>query len=114
MSIIVTCIIVIGEMASGNINHEVHRYYVRCEENNSKRCDGKEIWLEATVLDELYEPTQLTYGSHVSISWKGKGGRINSGIGSSSSSSSRSGSSTAAAAAVVIVALAVVCMFCRH
>ena len=63
-------------MASGNYNHGVNHYCVRYEGNNSKRWDGKEIWLEATVLDELYEPTQLTYGSHVSIPWKGKGGRI--------------------------------------
>ena len=51
-------------------------YCVRCEGNNSKRWDGKEIWLEATVLDELYEPTQLTHGSQVIIPWKGKGSRI--------------------------------------
>ena len=38
-------------------------YCVRYEENNSNRSDGKEIWLEVTVLDELYESTQLTHGS---------------------------------------------------
>ena len=57
-------------MASGQ------SYCVRYEGNNSKRWDGKEIWIEATVLEELYEPYQLTSGSHVSIPWKGKGGRI--------------------------------------
>ena len=49
---------------------------VRYEGNNSKRWDGKEIWLEVIVLDELYESTQLTHGSQVTILWKGKGSRI--------------------------------------
>ena len=48
-------------MASGQ------SYCVRYEGNNSKRWDGKEIWIEATVLEELYEPYQLTSGSHASI-----------------------------------------------
>ena len=30
---------------------------IRYAENNSNRWDGKEIWLEVTVLDELYEST---------------------------------------------------------
>ena len=49
---------------------------VRYEGNNSNRWEGKEIWLEVTVLDELYESTQLTHENQVTILWKGKGSRI--------------------------------------
>lgn len=46
-------------------------YCVRYKGNNLKRWDGKEIWIEAIVLEEFCEPNQLSYRSHVSIPWNG-------------------------------------------
>ena len=68
-------------MASNTADNQVlggklKRICVRYEGNNSKRWDGKEIFLEASVLEDLYEPAQLMHGSHVTIPWKGKGGRV--------------------------------------
>lgn len=52
------------------------QYCIRYEGNNSKRWDGKVIWIDASVLDELYDETELTNGSHVVVPWKGKGNKI--------------------------------------
>ena len=38
------------------------RYIVRFEGNNSKRWDGKETWIEAEILDELYSEAVLKHG----------------------------------------------------
>ena len=51
-------------------------YVVRFEGNSSKRWDGKEIWLDREVLDELYDPTELCHGANVVVPFKGKGGKI--------------------------------------
>ena len=52
------------------------RYIVRLENNNSKRWDGKEVWLDATILDELYSTSELFNGANITVPWKGKGGKI--------------------------------------
>jgi len=52
------------------------RYVIRFEGNNSKRWDGKEIWLESTVLDELYDVTELVDGAKITVPFKGKGGKM--------------------------------------
>ena len=49
------------------------RYIVRFEGNNSCKWDGKEVWLDAEVLDELYDETELIHGSTISVPWKSKG-----------------------------------------
>ena len=52
------------------------RYAVRFEGNQSKRWDGKEVWLEAEVLDELYDASELVDGANVVVPFRGKGGKI--------------------------------------
>ena len=68
------------KMASETIDKQVtsklKNICVRFEGNNSKRWDGKEILLETSVLEDMYEPDQLMHSSHVTIPWKGKGGRV--------------------------------------
>lgn len=49
------------------------RYIVRFEGNNSKRWDGKEIWIEAEVLDELYSEAELVHGAEITMPWRSKG-----------------------------------------
>ena len=49
------------------------RYIVRFEGNNSKRWDGKETWIEAEVLDELYSEAELVHGAEIMVPWKSKG-----------------------------------------
>ena len=51
-------------------------YVVRFEGNKSKRWDGKEVWLDAEVLDELYDATELVNGANVVVPFRGKGGKI--------------------------------------
>ena len=58
---------------SGNSQKQ---YNVRFENNNSKRCDGKEVWLDATILDELYDSSKLFNGANITVPWRGKGGKI--------------------------------------
>ena len=52
------------------------QYAVRFEGNQSKRWDGKEVWLEAEVLDELYDASELVDGANVVVPFRGKGGKI--------------------------------------
>jgi len=52
------------------------QYVVRFENNNSKRWDGKEVWLDSEILDELYDSTELFHGANITVPWKCKGGRI--------------------------------------
>ena len=52
------------------------QYTVRFENNNSKHWDGKEVWLDAMILDELYDSSKLFNGANITVSWKGKGGKI--------------------------------------
>ena len=46
------------------------------EDNNSKKWDGKEVWLEAYVVDELYNSTEMLHGAKLMVPFKGKGGKI--------------------------------------
>ena len=48
------------------------RYVVRFEGNNSKKWDGKEVWLDAEVLDELYSENELVHGCTITVPWKSK------------------------------------------
>ena len=57
-------------------NSEAQRHLVRFEGNNSKKWDGKEVWLDPYVLDELYDPKELLHGAKLSVPFKGKGGKI--------------------------------------
>ena len=63
-------------MAEGESSSQRQQYIVRFDGNNSKRWDGKEVWLDAEVLDELYESNELYHGADVIVPWKGKGGKI--------------------------------------
>ena len=51
-------------------------YVVRFENNNSKKWDGKEIWVEREILDELHESTELYHSAKITYPWRGKGGKI--------------------------------------
>ena len=46
---------------------------VRFEGNNSKRWDGKETWIEAEILDELYSEAGLKHGAEIMVPWRSKG-----------------------------------------
>ena len=48
-------------------------YIVRFEGNNSKRWDGKESWVEAEILDELYSEAELVHGAEIMVPWRSKG-----------------------------------------
>jgi len=41
-----------------------------------KKWDGKEVWLDPYVLDELYNPKELLHEAKLSVPFKGKGGKI--------------------------------------
>ena len=49
------------------------RYVVRFQGNNSKKWDGKETWIDASVLDELYDEAELVHGAEITVPWKSKG-----------------------------------------
>ena len=57
-------------MACSSFNPK--RYVVRFEGNNSKKWDGKEVWLDAEVLDELYSKNELVHGCKITVPWKSK------------------------------------------
>ena len=46
------------------------QHIVRFKGNNSKRWDGKEVWLDTEVLDELYDSNKLFDGANVIVPWK--------------------------------------------
>ena len=48
-------------------------YIVCFEGNSSKRWDGKEVYINAEVLDELYSEEELVHGAPVTVPWKSKG-----------------------------------------
>lgn len=52
------------------------RYVVRFEGNSSKHWDSKEIWLDCSILDKLYDTTKLFDGASLTVLFKGKGGKI--------------------------------------
>ena len=57
-------------MACSSFNPK--RYVVRFEGNNSRKWDGKEVWLDAEVLDELYSENELVHGCKITVPWKSK------------------------------------------
>ena len=69
-------IILMAMMAEGESFKQCQQYIVHFDGNNSKRWDGKEVWLDTEVLDELYESSELFHGANVIVPWKGKGGKI--------------------------------------
>ena len=66
-------------MPEGESFKQRQQYIVCFDGNNSKRWDGKEVWLDTEVLDELYESSKLFYGANVIVPWKGKEGRLSTG-----------------------------------
>jgi len=52
------------------------RYIVRFEGNNSRKWDGKEVYIDREVLNELYDSTELVHGAKVLYLWKGKAEKI--------------------------------------
>ena len=52
------------------------QYVVRFEGNNSRKWDGKEVWVDPEVLDELYDSSELFHGAKIKYPWRGKGGKI--------------------------------------
>ena len=48
-------------------------YVVRFEGNSSKQWDGKEVYINAEVLDELYSKEELVHSAQVTVPWKLKG-----------------------------------------
>ena len=57
-------------MACSSFNPK--RYVVRFEGNNSKKWDGKEVWLDVEVLGELYSENELVDGCKITIPWKSR------------------------------------------
>ena len=56
------------------------QYIVRFN-NNSNRCwDGKEVWLDAEIQDELYDGSELIDGANIIAPWKEKGERSVTGM----------------------------------
>ena len=46
---------------------------VRYQNNNSKRWDGREIWIDSEYMESLYtDPSMLVPGFEVLLPWKGK------------------------------------------
>ena len=56
-------IILMAIMAEGEGSSQ--QYIVCFKGNNSKRWDGKEVWLDTKVLDELYDSSELFDGVNV-------------------------------------------------
>ena len=52
------------------------QYIVRFNDNNSKRWDGKEVWLDTKILNELYDSSELFDDANIIVPCKGKGGKI--------------------------------------
>ena len=52
------------------------QYVVQFEGNNSKKWDGKEMWIDAEALDEHYKASELVHGNSVIVPWRHKGGKI--------------------------------------
>ncbi len=48
-------------------------YIMQFKGNNSKRWGGKETWIEADILDELYDQTELVHGAEIVVPWRSKG-----------------------------------------
>ena len=69
------CIILMAMMAEGGSSNQRQQYTILFDGNNSKRWDGKEMWLDVEVLDELYESNELYHGTNVTVPWKGKEGK---------------------------------------
>ena len=47
-------------------------YVVQFEGNNSRKWDGKKVYIEREVLDELYNSTKLIHGAKILYPWRGK------------------------------------------
>ena len=40
------------------------------------RWDGREAWLDAMILDEMYNTSELFNSANITVPWIGKGGKI--------------------------------------
>ena len=47
-----------------------NKYCVRYEGNNSKRWDGREIWVDTDYFEEFFEPSVLVPGYEVVMPWQ--------------------------------------------
>ena len=57
----------------------VKQYVVRFEGNSSKQWDGKQIWIDAAILDELYKPSELSAASPSVLLGRARGERCSNG-----------------------------------
>ena len=48
------------------------KYCIKYQDNNSKRWDGREIWVNAEFIEDHYDPQDLVPGFKVSFPWKSK------------------------------------------
>ena len=49
------------------------QYLIRYENNGSKRWDGREIFVNASWLEEIYSADELCDGAKIRLPWRGKG-----------------------------------------
>ena len=55
-----------------NLARIENKYCVKYEGNNSKRWDGRDIWIDADYMEELYDPSTLVPGYKVVLPWQQK------------------------------------------
>lgn len=76
LTLVAALLLCISLMMAEGSRSSNKKYVVRFDGNNSKRWDGKEVWLDPEILDELYDSSELYNGANISVPWKGKGGKI--------------------------------------
>jgi len=54
----------------------LNSYVVRFEGNDSRKWDGKEVYEDKEVLDELYDSSELVHGAKISYPWRLKGSKL--------------------------------------
>ena len=60
--------------SKGTSSKQLERYCLKYEDNNSKRWDGREILVDKSYLESLYDTDELQPGMLVTLPWTGKGG----------------------------------------
>ena len=52
------------------------RYCIKYVHNNSKKWDGRRLWLDGAWLEELYPAEELLPGKAITLPWHKKGGEV--------------------------------------